>query len=50
MSCFSSPGSRLAPVILTLAGEHSEFNFWTPQIPEPPGAADRGLYVDHIYF
>lgn len=50
MSCFSSPGARLARVVLTLPAEHTDFNFWTPQIPEPEGAADRGLYVDHIYF
>jgi len=50
LTCFTSSGARLSGLVLSLPGEHSPFDFWTPGIPEPPGAASRGLYVDHIYF
>ena len=50
VSIFTSRGSRLRDVVLPLAEEATEFDFWTPAIPEPAGAAERGLYVDPIYF
>lgn len=50
LSAFTSPGSRLAPTLRALASSATEFDFWTPAIPEPSGAAARGLYVDPVYF
>ncbi|MCC6381717.1 MAG: GNAT family N-acetyltransferase [Dehalococcoidia bacterium] len=50
LSMFTSVGSRLAPVLCPLAGAAGEFDFWTPAIREPAGAARRGLYVDPVYF
>lgn len=50
LSIFTSPGARLRDAVRSLPCTVSELAFWTPSIPEPPGAADRGLYVDHIYF
>ncbi|HEX6032303.1 MAG TPA: hypothetical protein VFY90_12800, partial [Tepidiformaceae bacterium] len=47
---FSSQGSRSLPIIGQLEAALSAFDFWTPRLPEPPGAAYRGLYVDPIYF
>jgi hypothetical protein len=50
MLLFSSPDTRAWPVLARLPGERRPFDFWTPGIPEPPGARDRGLYVDHLLF
>lgn len=50
LSVFTSAGSRSRPLFEGMTGEVSEFDFWTPAIPEPEGAGSRGLYVDHIYF
>ncbi len=50
LSVFTSARSRTRPLFEGLTGEVSEFDFWTPAIPEPEGARSRGLYVDHIYF
>lgn len=50
LTAFTSTGARSWPVFQGMAAEVSSFDFWTPAIPEPPGARERGLYVDHIYF
>jgi ribosomal protein S18 acetylase RimI-like enzyme len=50
LSIFTSPGARLANLLLGREVDRSPFDFWTPSLPEPPGAPARGLYVDHIYF
>jgi len=50
VSAFSSPSAHVWPVISALTEQISLMDFWTPLLPEPEGAADRGLYVDHIYF
>ena len=49
LSVFSSPGTRHWE-LLSSVGEHTEFDFWTPSLPEPPGVEHHGLYVDHAYF
>ena len=36
--------------IRSLADETEDFNHWTPGVPPPPDAAERGLYIDPIYF
>ncbi|MBI5948259.1 MAG: GNAT family N-acetyltransferase [Chloroflexi bacterium] len=50
LSLFTSAGTRSWATVSGLGGECRLFDFWTPQLPEPEGAAGRGLYVDHIYF
>lgn len=50
LTIFTSPGARLREHILTLAYSVVDFDFWTPSIPEPGGAAARGIYVDPVYF
>ena len=49
LSIFSSPGCRHWPLLKDL-GHQTEFDFWTPSIPQPEGAETNGLYVDHVYF
>jgi GNAT superfamily N-acetyltransferase len=50
LTAFSSPPAHAWPVISALTEQISLMDFWTPLLPEPEGAAERGLYVDHIYF
>lgn len=50
LSLFTSAPARLDSIVRPLAASAKHFDFWTPQISEPEGAANRGLYVDHIYF
>lgn len=50
LTIFTCPGTRSWPVVERLASSLRPFDFWTPGIPEPEGAAEQGLYVDHIYF
>jgi hypothetical protein len=50
LTAFSSPPAHAWPVISGLTEQISLLDFWTPLLPEPEGAAERGLYVDHIYF
>jgi hypothetical protein len=50
LSIFSSPASPGLEVIKALADEIEEYNMWTPGLAVPPEAAERGLYVDPIYF
>jgi hypothetical protein len=33
-----------------LADETEHFNHWTPGVPPPPDAAERGLYIDPVHF
>ena len=46
----TSPTSPGAGQVTALADDVEAFNHWTPGIPPPPDAADRGLYIDPIYF
>ncbi|HEV2365651.1 MAG TPA: hypothetical protein VGS12_15785 [Caulobacteraceae bacterium] len=51
LSMFTSAASPGYEVVRWLAaGSLEEFNMWTPGIPVPPGAAERGLYIDPVYF
>ncbi len=50
LSIFSSPASPGIEVIRSLADEVEEYNLWTPGLAVPSNAAERGLYVDPIYF
>jgi hypothetical protein len=50
LSIFTSPASPGAELITSLASEVLAFNMWTPGIPAPADAAERGLYVDPVYF
>jgi hypothetical protein len=50
LSIFTSPASPGGALIRSLAREVDAFFMWTPGIPVPQGAEDRGLYVDAVYF
>ena len=50
LSLFTWPGAPLEPALRALASRVEPFDFWTPAIPEPAGARERGLYVDPVYF
>lgn len=50
LTIFTSPAARGERLVRQLATEVNSFDFWTPSIPEPDGASERGLYVDHVYF
>jgi hypothetical protein len=50
LSVFTSPASPGVEVLTTLAREVERYNMWTPGIPVPEGEANKGLYVDPIYF
>ena len=43
----TSPGVEL---LRSLADEVEAFNHWSPGVPPPADAADKGLYIDPIYF
>jgi hypothetical protein len=47
---YSSPASPAAALLERLAPATERFFTWTPGIPVPEGAADRGLYTDAAYF
>ncbi len=49
LSLFTSPGSPGYAALRPLATrvEPYHLNIGTP---DPPGLADRGIYVDHLYF
>jgi hypothetical protein len=47
---YSSPASPGAPLLTHLGRETERFFMWTPGIAVPPGAGQRGLYVDAVYF
>ena len=50
LTILTSPASPGANLIATLADETEHFNHWTPGIPPPPDAGERGLYIDPVYF
>ena len=50
LSIFTSPTSPGSAMLCSNAREVEPFNMWTPGIPAPPDALERGLYVDPIYF
>lgn len=49
LSIFSSPASPGSVLIRDLAETIAEARFQS-RLPEPPGVAERGFYVDHVYF
>lgn len=50
LTIFTSPNGAGGELLRSLADEVEPYNMWTPGIPVPEGAADRGLYVDAVYF
>jgi len=50
LSIFTSERSPGYALLARLAREIDAFDLWTPDLAEPPAAADRGLYVDQVYF
>lgn len=50
LSIFSSDASPGHALLRSLASAVEPFFVWTPGIEEPAGAAERGIYVDPIYF
>jgi hypothetical protein len=50
LSIFTSESSPGYDVLTRLAYQVDAFDLWTPGRAEPPGAAERGLYVDQVYF
>ena len=49
LSIFTSPHTWHHDSLTDL-GRVSPFDFWTPELPQPETAEQRGLYVDHVYF
>jgi len=50
LAVFTSIGSPTYPVLVDMAEEIEPYDFWTFSIDEPPGASERGVYVDPVYF
>jgi hypothetical protein len=50
LSIFSSDASPGHQRLRAMAREVEPFFVWTPGIEEPAGAAERGIYVDPVYF
>jgi len=50
LSLFTWPGAPLEPLLRALADGVEAFDFWTPQVPVPDDAWERGVYVDPVYF
>ncbi|MBV8683856.1 MAG: hypothetical protein JO111_13360 [Caulobacteraceae bacterium] len=50
LTVLTSPNSRGEAILRALADQVEAFNHWTPGIPPPPDAANKGLYIDPIYF
>jgi len=50
LSIFTSERSPGYERIRGLADAVDAFDMWTPGIPEPAGAPERGLYTDQVYF
>jgi hypothetical protein len=50
LSIFSSDASPGYALLRSLASAVEPFFVWTPGIEEPAGSAERGIYVDPIYF
>jgi hypothetical protein len=50
LSIFTSERSPGYASLVRLARDVDAFDLWTPDMAEPPGAAERGLYIDQVYF
>jgi hypothetical protein len=50
LAVFTSEGSPTHRPVMELASSVEPFDLWTFEIPEPPGAADHGVYVDPVHF
>jgi hypothetical protein len=50
LSIFTSESSPGYGCLRRLASRIDAFDLWTPGMAEPPGAGERGLYVDQVYF
>ncbi|GBD23634.1 hypothetical protein HRbin29_01302 [bacterium HR29] len=50
LGVFTWPGAPLEGLLRGLAERIEVFDFWTPQLPVPEDAAQRGVYVDPVYF
>jgi hypothetical protein len=50
LSIFTSPASSGAALLTGLGRVTEGYFMWTPGIEVPPGAAQRGLYTDAVYF
>ena len=47
---FSSPSSPTYPLLQSLGARMDPFDLYLSGAPTPDDAAERGVYVDHIYF
>jgi hypothetical protein len=50
LAVFTSERSATYDVLSELAESIEVFDFWAFNIPEPPALAERGFYVDPVYF
>lgn len=50
LSLFTWPGAPLEAWLRPLAASVEVFDFWTPLLPVPGDARERGVYVDPVYF
>jgi hypothetical protein len=50
LALFTSERSSTYDVVSDLAEEIEPFDFWAFDIPEPAALAERGFYVDPVYF
>jgi RimJ/RimL family protein N-acetyltransferase len=50
LSVFTHPASPTYEVLTGVQPDVMPFDLWTPTLAEPPDAADRGVYVDPVYF
>lgn len=50
LAVFTSERSSTYDVVADLADEIEVFDFWAFDITEPPSLAERGFYVDPVYF
>jgi len=47
---YTSERSSTYDVVRDLAEEIEVFDFWAFDVPEPAALAERGFYIDPIYF
>lgn len=50
LGIFTWPGAPLEAGLRELAESVEVFDFWTPRLPVPDDAMERGIYVDPVYF
>jgi hypothetical protein len=50
LAVFTSERSSTHDVVMSLAESVEEFDFWAFDLEEPAALADRGFYVDPVYF